>query len=226
MVVGAVMPTWNQARFIADAVASAWPQVDELCIVNDGSTDGTAAWLEEFSQANDARDNLQIVTLPENGGTADAINAGWSCLTGKADWITWVSSDNVMAPDWIEKLTAEIAPDVGVVYGGFEWKRPGGIGRYHFTPYDPDHLIDDLNCFFGPAFIIRADVWQAHRGAISHDWDNWSRVEEECWRRDLRIVGVDAELCAYSAHDQRVTVTRRHEFDADKWQAEARKRRA
>ena len=41
----------------------------------------------------------------------------------------------------------------------------------------------------------------------------------------LRIVDIPDVLCDYRVHDQRATVTRREQYDADHWQDEARKRR-
>ena len=102
----------------------------------------------------------------------------------------------------------------------------GGGNQYHYTEYSPEKLILSTNCFFGPIFIIRKDVWQKHRGKISHDYDNWLRVEEACWKEGLDIIGVDEDLCYYRVHDKRVTVTRRHQFDASQWQLEAEVRRA
>lgn len=222
MIVGAVMPTLDQAEFIGDALASVTPQVDRLVIVNDGSTDAT----QEIATAWMARhEHVKLHRKLQNRGTAEAINIG-AALLGACDWMTWVSSDNVHTDDWMVTLTGAIEDDVGVVYSGFHWAKPGTKGRYLFTKYAPEKQIATEDCFLGPSFIIRQDVWQPHRGRISHDYDQFLRVEEACWAKGLRIVGVDKSLCRYNAHDKRVTVTRKHEYDAPHWQAEARKRRA
>ena len=214
--VGAIMPTYNQAEFIAAAIDSVAPQVDSLVVVNDGG--------QNIEHLIDGA-TVHVCHL-ENLGTAEAINTGLRMMYRKVEWLTWVSSDNTYVPHWMETLKAQIAPDVGVIYSGFWYEKPGRKPLVLSTPYDPTRLIADQNCFFGPSFIIRADVWQPHRGRISHDYDNWLRVEEACWERDLRIVGVDADLCAYNAHDQRVTVTRKHLYDVPKWRADGKARRA
>ena len=218
--IGAVMPTYNQREFIEAALASAQDQVDVLVVVDDGSADGT----REFLRSMEGEAGLLICRHGRNLGTAAAINTGRERLAG-CDWLTWISSDNTFTSNWMERLIAHLDDDVGVVYSGFWWEK-GPTRQYHFTAYDPGRLIRDQNCFFGPSFIIRADVWQDHRGRISHDYDNWLRVEEACWERGLRIVGVAEGLCHYNAHDKRATETRRHQYDAPFWQAEARARRA
>lgn len=236
MRIGVVMPTFNQAQWLPGALASVESQVTDafiepyLAVVDDGSTDATPQVIQWFS----ARGTRVHHVRQPNQGTAAAINQGVAQFSGDPLWggddtdaLTWVSSDNVMTCDWLQALGEKIATGAGVAYGGFYYVTPERCS-YMFTPYDPERLIADVNCFFGPAFLIRADVWREagpHRGRISHDYDHWLRVEEVCWRRGLPIVGVDTPLCWYNAHDKRVTVTRAHEFDAPHWQAEARKRR-
>ncbi len=226
MRVGVVMPTFNQARWLPSALASCFAQRTsvemDLCVVDDGSTDATKSILEVHSPV------LRVITHHKNKGTAEAINTGIEVISDGCDALTWISSDNTMSVDWLEKLSGPLTdPKVGVAYGGFWYVVPNRT-QYHFTPYQKNHLINDLNCYFGPAFLIRRDVWLGagpHRGRISHDYDHWLRVEEVCLQLGLLIVGVDHPLCWYNAHDQRVTITRHHEYDADRWQAEARKRR-
>jgi len=213
--VTAIMPTFNQKRYLQAALDTVVDQVDELIVVDDGSTDGT----EELLDVN----KYLVVRHEENRGTAEAINTGLRYATG--DLLTWVSSDNVLATNWREKLEEPFTDDVGVTYSAFDYG-----GRYILrTEYEPDKLIKTLNCFFGPSFLIRREVWLEaglHRGKISHDYDHWLRVEEACWSMDMRIVGVPDSLCFYRVHDQRVTVTRRNQFDAPHWRDEAKKRRA
>ncbi len=217
MRVSAIMPTYDQAEFIEEAIESVIDQVDELIVVDDGSTDDTRAVLA-------ASRSYWALLYGKNRGTAAAINSGFKDSTG--DLVTWVSSDNIHEPHWRDALESAMGPDVGAVYSAFRY---GIRGTVHFTPYDPGRLIRHQACYFGPSFLILRDVWEAagpHRGKISHDYDHWLRVEETCWEKGLGIVGLAEPLCDYRVHDKRVTVTRRDQYDADHWQAEARIRRA
>ena len=229
MTVAAVMPTYNQAEFIRQAIDSVVGQVDDLVIVNDGSTDKTAEILRRLPPSPSKL--LTVIPLEENGGTARAINEGIHWLRTvetdqlQYDWFTWVSSDNAHSPDWMETLLAAADADTGVVWSGFDYVSAKKSCYHRAKPYDPGRLIGKEACYFGPSFIIRADVWQTHRGKISHDYDNWLRVEEACWEKGLKIVPVDRALCMYRAHSKRVTITRRHEYDAKHWQKIGRERR-
>ena len=224
MRVGAVMPTFNQAEYLLSAIESVTGQVDELVIVNDGSTDATAEILSHREET--------VVTLGANGRAANAINVGINKIrqVGPFDWLTWVSSDNVHYSYWIERLLENAGDDVGAVYGGFD-AIPGRGAKlrkhYCYSPYDRGRLGRDQACYMGPAFIIRAEVWQVHRGRHAHDYDNWCRVEEACWDKGLHIVGVNEALCAYLMHAAQAT--RHHgpgDADAGHWLEVCKKRRA
>lgn len=96
-----VVPTFNQGAYVREAVESILAQTHahlELIIVDDGSTDGTAEYLQTIS------DPRVTVLQKENGGTGSALNAGFARARGKYE--TWWASDNVMYPQMLERLVA------------------------------------------------------------------------------------------------------------------------
>lgn len=249
--VSVIMPTFNQGWFIRYALDSLARQTYrdfELVVVNDGSTDDTRAVLSAWvkSQLDGFHDSLprpEITVIHQaNRGTASAINAGIAEARGAM--LSWISSDNLCAPTWLERLVAAIDAGAGCAYGGFGYVRVGsrdeqiGIANeiagatlwvgipYLYEPYHPAKQIAQEACYLGPAHLIRREVWAEHRGRISHDLDHFLRVEENCWRAGLPIIGVDECLCLYFAHNERASVTRKHEYSAPAILAEARKRRA
>lgn len=216
--VSIIMPTYNQAKFLPTALDSILAQTFgdfELIACDDGSNDETSRILHEYG--------VMTCRHPHNVGTAAAINSAAKHACGR--WWTWVSSDNTYRQDWLDTLLAASDEDVGAIYSGFWYHEDGQQPLYHYEPHEPQKLINREDCYYGPSFLIRSGIWQSHRGKISHDYDNWLRVEESCWLTKMRIVGVNEALCWYLAHDQRATVTRRAEYDAPIWQAEARIRR-
>ena len=81
MTISVVIPVYNAERFIRFALDSVVHQTysDWECIcVNDGSTDGSAAILDEYA-ANDKRFR---VVHQANGGEGAARNAGMDLATG------------------------------------------------------------------------------------------------------------------------------------------------
>ena len=129
-------------------------------------------------------------------------------------------------------MDEELEPIFGALYTSYLWGLPGDPrSRIEHINHIPDRLISQTACYYGPSFVIRKDIWEAagkHRGKISHDYDHWLRVEEACWAAGAEIVfrgDPRTPYVLYNAHDERVTLTRKDQYDAPHWQAEARKRR-
>ncbi|ABC23534.1 glycosyltransferase family 2 protein [Rhodospirillum rubrum] len=98
-----MVPVYNHRDLIGaclDSIAAqSWP-LWEAVVVDDGSTDGVATLLTERAAA----DPRLRWSSQANGGTGAALNA---CLAmAREEWIAWLSSDDLFAPD---KLAAHAA---------------------------------------------------------------------------------------------------------------------
>jgi glycosyltransferase involved in cell wall biosynthesis len=110
--VSVIIPAYNHARFIGQAVESVLRQsvTDlELIVVDDGSTDETHAVLSRFS------DPRLIVIFQENQGAHAAINRGLRLSKGR--YLAILNSDDVYHPSRLEKLLTvlEQEAEVGLV---------------------------------------------------------------------------------------------------------------
>ncbi|MCS6775344.1 MAG: glycosyltransferase [Chloroherpetonaceae bacterium] len=110
--VSVIIPCYNQARFLPDAIESAlgqtWPAV-QVIVVDDGSTDATAEVCRQYAD--------RILTLrQENAGLSAARNAGIAASDG--EFLQFLDADDRIRPDKLmEQLQAfEAHPAVGVVY--------------------------------------------------------------------------------------------------------------
>lgn len=96
--VSIVIPVYNGADFLEDAIESALRQTYtniEIIVVNDGSTDNgeTAEIISRYGG--------QVIAIEkENGGCASALNAGIERATG--DFISWLSHDDLYEKTKIE----------------------------------------------------------------------------------------------------------------------------
>ena len=115
--VSVIMPTYNRAGYIRDAVDSVLTQTYsnlELIVVDDGSTDGTEEIITPF-----LRDPRIQYVKQENAGVAAARNRGLSLRKG--DLVAFIDSDDIWEP---EKLSIEVAimkalPEAGIVCSDF-----------------------------------------------------------------------------------------------------------
>jgi glycosyltransferase involved in cell wall biosynthesis len=107
--VSIVIPVFNGAKFVGEAIESAlaqsWPQV-EVIVVDDGSDDGgaTRRVLDRYGDA------IRVLAKP-NGGVATALNAGIAAMRGS--WFSWLSHDDVYHPLKIERYLAALRGEAG-----------------------------------------------------------------------------------------------------------------
>lgn len=91
-----VMPCYNQADFVEEAVRSVLDQQGctvELLVMDPGSTDGSRALLQELKEIYGER--LQLHFAPDQG-QADAINRGFVMARGEI--LGWLNSDDRLRP--------------------------------------------------------------------------------------------------------------------------------
>ncbi len=91
--ISVIIPVYNVEQYLRECLESVVNQSFrdlEIICVNDGSTDGSPAILEEYA----AKDNRFRIVAKENGGAADARNAGLSIASG--DYILFVDSDDYL----------------------------------------------------------------------------------------------------------------------------------
>ncbi len=102
MKISIVIPVFNAEIFLDDCIQSTLNQTYEnieIIAVNDGSTDSSLSILNNF------KDRIKIIDQ-QNGGTASALNTGINSMTG--EWFKWLSADDVLKPNAVEKLVLEI----------------------------------------------------------------------------------------------------------------------
>lgn len=117
--VDVVVPTRNQAQYIAqclDSVRAQTFQPNRVIVVNDGSTDQTAAILERYGRS---WDRLQIHSIQPHGASY-ARNVGISAST--APLVAFLDSDDLWMPDKLERQVPMFSNDdaVGVVHCGIQ----------------------------------------------------------------------------------------------------------
>lgn len=186
--VSVIMPCWNRAGFVADAIRSVLGQTltdFELLVVDDGSTDGSRDVVRSFSDAR-----LRLL-CGEHQGISAAMNAGLAAARGR--FIARLDSDDAWVPDMLEIQVAvlEARPEVGLVYARGEcvdtnWRSLGMTWGYPLRyPGETfrSMVYNDSTCNI--TVVCRRECFERagtydETLQTSEDLDMWLRVAWEC----------------------------------------------
>lgn len=194
--VTAVIPVYNKERYVAPAIQSVLDQtrpVDEIVIIDDGSTDGSRDEIELF---RDTRIRVLKAATPAQGPSRarnQAIRAATST------WIAFLDADDMWHPNFIAEFEAILdqAPDqTGCVFTGWcniwadgsitEDRYSAKLHRRTPKQVDFDGFLADWvalrSCpMWTSAVVIRRDVLLRaglfpERCRQGEDKDTWLRV--------------------------------------------------
>jgi glycosyltransferase involved in cell wall biosynthesis len=101
--VSVIVPTYNRATFLERTIESIFAQsvtVDEVLLVDDGSTDETRAMVERLRAAHLEWTGRCQYLWQEHQGKSVALNTGLQIATG--DWIAFNDSDDLWRPEKLE----------------------------------------------------------------------------------------------------------------------------
>lgn len=185
--ISVVTPSYNQAEFIQDTLASVARQdygdVEHL-VMDGGSTDGTVELLREHAEAtnDDSSYTFRWVSEPDDG-QSDAINQGFERTTGES--VAWLNSDDVYFDPGVLGRAADQFQRTGadVIYGDLAYiDRKSTIVEVDVRPdFDAGKL--PYRILIGqPATFFRREVVDAERLDTSldysMDYEYWLRLAE------------------------------------------------
>jgi glycosyltransferase involved in cell wall biosynthesis len=115
MKVSVIIPVFNRRTYVVRAIDSVMRQtapVDEIVVIDDGSTDGTAEAIE-----NRYGNTVRVVRQP-NSGVSEARRRG--VQEARAEWIAFLDSDDEWPPDRNQELlqaAKHLPADVAWLFG-------------------------------------------------------------------------------------------------------------
>jgi len=188
--------TFDRRDRVGAAVASVCAQTaddTEIIVVDDGSTDGTAAALrDEFGR------RIHVIETP-NRGVSAARNTGVAASRGA--WLAFLDSDDLWLP---RKLAAQLEflctrPDATICQTGEIWIRNGvrvNPCAHHRKPSGDVFAASLRRCLVSPsAVILRRTLFERAGGfdpslPACEDYDLWLRIArtEPVWLVDRPLV--------------------------------------
>lgn len=210
--VGIVMPVYKQkAEYLRDSLESILNQnyTDYRLVI---VIDGDPSMLEIIRHKIEADSRITVIMNEHNMGVAVALNKGFEVLFADASirYLTWVSSDNVYYPSYIEVLRHALyfgASKAGLVYSSFQ--SIDGQGNPIYDAYklalqrryqaQPEEKLLESS-IIGVSFMYKAEVAKqidGYRLAPVEDYDYWLRLTEKC---EIRYIPV--ELMDYRVNSE------------------------
>jgi GT2 family glycosyltransferase len=184
------IPTYNRARYLAEALTSALAQAHahfEVIVSDDASTDDTRGVVAAFGDAR-----IRYRSSDRRMGIAANRNRCVELARGR--YIAWLDSDDVLAPDMLARQCSvlDARPDVGMVHGAFRVMDEDGRRLPDWPlPHDHDTSTDGAEAFrelaicnfiATPTVVMRRECleragrFEPAIGAASTDWDMWLRM--------------------------------------------------
>jgi glycosyltransferase involved in cell wall biosynthesis len=179
-----VIPTFNRAEFLSEAIESVLKQDYErleLLVLDDGSTDGTPELLEGFAESNPA-DRFRW-DRHDNMGQARTLNRGFEMASGEL--VGYLSSDDALLPGAIAKLAEVFQSEPGVVVAYPAWESIDDAGERIQTVMPEEftllHALRASDPVIGPGALLRRRVIDEVGGwnpdfVYSPDFEFWVRV--------------------------------------------------
>ena len=174
--ISVILPAYNATAFLPRCLASVFAQTlppQEIIVIDDGSTDGTA----EMAHALGAR-----VITRSNGGLSAARNTGLQHACG--EWVALLDADDTWAPDKLQLQASAITPGAVLVYTGIEVLDDHGLCA-HRPAYDAARVITMLryrNPITPSSVLLKRSTVLSIGGfrqdiRACEDWELWFRLE-------------------------------------------------
>lgn len=204
-IVSVIIPTFNRLPLLQETVDSVRNQTyqhREIIVVDDGSTDGTAEWLESQRDLRIVRQANSGIAASRNRGAAEA----------RGPWLAFLDHDDLWVP---EKLRIQMEfirdnQDVGLVAARHVrlGRPPRSHGRSTWIKGDLLVMVYAESFIHTSSVIIRKDVLESIGGfptkyRFADEFDVWLSIA-----RDYPIAYTDAPLVFIRFYDSNTSHNR------------------
>ncbi len=183
-----VMSVYNGEDFVPSAIECILAQTYrdfEFIIINDGSSDGTLAIMQEYA----AKDDRIRIIDQDNTGLTIALCRGIE--TARGEFIARMDADDISLPERFEKQMAviEAKPELVAVTSDVQHFTELGHGPGYSSLHRDPRLLPFLLCFENALgghgqVIFRRSAYDAAGGynpefRFSQDYDLWTRLTDQ-----------------------------------------------
>ena len=208
--ISVIIPTYNRARLLHQALHSVFLQTYqniEIIVIDDGSTDNTRDVVMMFPKV--------IYIFQDNQHISAARNKGISIARGK--FLAFLDSDDLWAPEHLEKSLNLMDDDVGLVGGSHAYfNNHGRIIKTNIEIPKPEGYLFNKIFLEGTPFqtstaLVRKTLVDKYggfnckvgcfkNGCIGEDYEFFCRIAMH-----TKIKYVDDVFVYYRTHDDNIT---------------------
>jgi glycosyltransferase involved in cell wall biosynthesis len=174
--VSVVIPAYNAASFLPRCLKSVFAQTlrpEEVIVVDDGSTDNTAALAADLG--------AKVVSRP-NGGLSAARNTG--IQNASSEWIALLDADDMWAPEKLQRQALLAEPGTVLVYTGIRVFDDNGVreDRPAVDPVFARKVLRYRNPITPSTALVRREAVLRDGGfrediRACEDWEMWVRLQ-------------------------------------------------
>lgn len=225
-----IIPAYNAESYLSRCLESIFLQEFEnyeVIVINDGSIDGTAAILKEYSAKHP---NLQVFTQ-ENQGMATARNRGLAVAQG--EYVLFIDSDDRLYPNALATLAPQLSGEDIIGFGTHIYNENTGI--LTDNPIRPTAAMTGWDYFNHERLIPRpvhfVCIWQRayRRGFLEENnlrfVDGLRRAEDDLFSTMAFLYAKSVKTiidCLYIYHVRATSITRSSDpkLNANSWRAQ------
>ncbi len=145
MMISILIPVYNTEKYLRTCLDSIINQTFtdfETVLVNDGSTDGSGKICDEYAQ----KDSRFVVVHKQNEGVAKARLTAFE--HSKGELITFIDSDDIVLPDYLQKLSKPILEEnADYVACGFSYVHDSGAQSFPKFRFSGSFESEQLTIF-------------------------------------------------------------------------------
>ncbi len=174
--VSIITPNYNASKYIATTIESVQNQTYtnwELLIVDDCSNDNSVEIIKTFQEKDD---RIKLLELPQNAGPAIVRNEGIKQAQGS--YLTFIDSDDIWLPDFIETSLKKVKKSEGFVFASYH--------RFNedLEPYYKDFIVPDKVNY---AAILKSNSISCLTAFIDIDKLGKFYMPEVLYRQDMGL---------------------------------------
>jgi glycosyltransferase involved in cell wall biosynthesis len=205
MKISVVTISFNQAKFVEDAIRSVLSQSypdREYIVVDAGSTDGSREIINKY------RSDIDQVIFEPDQGPADGLNKGFQRASGQI--LGFINSDDYLLPNALEQVAAAFSrrPGIDVLSGhSFIVDRDGRqINQFYSRRFSLRRFaygastLAQQSTFFRAAAFARAGGFNIEN-RIAWDGELWVDLAQS----GAKFGRIDAFLAAHRIYDESIT---------------------